>query len=229
MKKNVLTFLIVFFVFNQFEFANSSCKKRSQWKSLFGENLSQAIFDKNCWTSDCGVLTASKDEVIWAIGDYENFALDLEFKTESGTNSGVIVYCIDPDNWIPNSVEIQIADDYCEKWSQSPMDWQCGAIFGHLPANQQKVVNKPGEWNQLQVTCKGQIIEVVLNGKNVTRMDMKNWTSGKTNPDGSPIPEWLPKPFAEIRTKGMIGLQGKHANASVWFRNVKVKTLSPEH
>ena len=36
---------------------------------------------------------------------YDNFVLDLEFKTESGTNSGVIVYCSDRRNWIPNSLE----------------------------------------------------------------------------------------------------------------------------
>jgi len=122
-------------------------------------------------------------------------------------------------------VEIQIADDYCEKWGTASKDWQCGAIFGHLAANQQKVVKKPGEWNKMGVTCKGKIIEVVLNGKKITRMDMSKWTSGKLNPDGSEIPNWLPKPFAELPTKGMIGLQGKHADATIWFRNVRIKQL----
>lgn len=200
-------------------------QKHNGWKLLFGANLQQAKYNPNCWTFENDVLTASKDEVIWAVGDYGNFILDLEFKTESGTNSGVIVYCTDPDNWIPNSVEIQIADDYCDKWGNARKDYQCGAIFGHLPAKQQKVVKNPGEWNQFRITCKGQMIEVVLNGKKVTQMDMKKWTSGKINPDGSPIPEWLPKPFAELPTKGAIGLQGKHADASVWFRNVRIKQL----
>jgi hypothetical protein len=200
-------------------------QKQNGWKLLFGANLQQATYNPDCWTFENGVLTASKDEVIWAVGDYENFILDLEFKTESGTNSGVIVYCTNPENWIPNSVEIQIADDYCDKWGNARKDFQCGAIFGHLPANQQKVVKKPGEWNQFRITCKGQMIEVELNGKKVTQMDMAKWTSGKTNPDGTSIPEWLPKPFAELPTKGAIGLQGKHADASVWFRNVRIKYL----
>ena len=220
-----LTILLLFICFSVVGFSNSGDSKKTGWKPLFGTDLNQAKYDKNCWTMENGVLTASEDKVIWAQGDYENFSLDLEFKTAVGTNSGIIVYCTDPENWIPNSVEIQIADDYCEKWGTASKDWQCGAIFGHLAANQQKVVKKPGEWNKMEVTCKGKIIEVVLNGKKITTMDMGKWTSGKLNPDGSKIPDWLPKPFAELTTKGMIGLQGKHADATIWFRNIRIKQL----
>jgi len=218
-----LTILLLFICISVDGFSNSGDSKKTGWKPLLGTDLSQAKYDKNCWTMEKGVLTASEDKVIWAAGDYENFSLDLEFKTAVGTNSGIIVYCTDPENWIPNSVEIQIADDYCEKWGTASKDWQCGAIFGHLAANQLKVVKKPGEWNKMLVTCKGKIIEVVLNGKKITRMDMSKWTSGKLNPDGSKIPDWLPKPFAELTTKGMIGLQGKHGDATIWFRNVRIK------
>ena len=206
-------------------FSRGVGQKKSIWKSLFGNELNQAKFDKICWILENGVITASEDKVIWDKDEYENFVLDLEFKTESGTNSGVIVYCTNEEDWIPNSVEIQIADDYCDKWGKAQKDFQCGAIFGHLPANQQKVVRKPGEWNRFKITCKGQKIEVVLNGKKVTTMDMSLWTSGKTNPDGSTIPGYEPKPFSELSTKGAIGFQGKHADATIWFRNVRIKEL----
>ncbi len=225
MKKNQLVILVLLLSICLGGFSKSVTQKSIGWKPLFGKDLGQAKFDKKCWSLDKGVITASEDKVIWALGDHENFVLDLEFKTEDGTNSGVIVYCTNQEDWIPNSVEIQIADDYCEKWGTARKDYQCGAIFGHLPANQQKVVKKPGEWNRFKITCKGQIIEVELNGKKVTTMDMRLWTSGKTNPDGSTIPEWLPKPFAGLPTKGAIGLQGKHADATIWFRNIRIKSL----
>jgi len=225
MKSNQLIVFMLFLCFLQVGIAHSENRNSAKWKPLFGKDLNQAKFDKNCWTNEDGVLTASEDQVIWAVGDYENFVLDLEFKTDDKTNSGVIVYCTDPDNWIPNSVEIQIADDYCEKWGNASKDWQCGAIFGHLAANQQKVVKKSGEWNKFQIICNGQNIQVQLNGKKVTNMDMSKWTSGKTNPDGSEIPNWLPKPFSELPTKGLIGLQGKHGEATIWFRNVRIKQL----
>jgi hypothetical protein len=69
------------------------------------------------------------------------------------------------------------------------------------------------------------MITVVLNGEQVTKMDMRKWTSAKTNPDGSEIQKWLSKPLAQLTTLGRIGLQGKHAGAPIFFRNMKIKTL----
>ena len=87
------------------------------------------------------------------------------------------------------------------------------------------MVKKPGEWNRMSVTCKGKMIQVSLNGTLVNEMNMDLWTSAKTNPDGSEIPAWLSTPFAELKTTGKIGLQGKHAGAPIYFRNMKIKEL----
>jgi len=195
-----------------------------KWQPLFTDDLSNADFPAGIWTVEKGVITASEDQCIWSQKEYDNFTLDLEFKTADGTNSGVIVYCSDTENWIPNSVEIQIADDYAAKWADSDKTWQCAAIFGHLAASESRV-KKPGKWNKMTVTCNDKIITVKLNGKIVTEMDMALWISGKKNPDGTDIPSWLSTPFAELPTKGKIGFQGKHAGAPIWFRNIKVKEL----
>ncbi len=196
----------------------------TRWPSLFDADLANAVKPDGVWTLSDGVLTASQDKAIWTKKDYDNFVLDLEFKTADGTNSGVIVYCTDTKNWIPNSVEIQIADDYAEKWAKSPKTWQCGAIFGHL-APTKSMVKKPGEWNRLTIRCLDQRIDVMLNNERVASMDMSLWTSARTNPDGSEIPPWLPKPLGKHPTKGKIGLQGKHAGAPIWFRNIKIREL----
>jgi len=193
-----------------------------QWADVFAADLSNAEFPAGIWTVSDGVLTASEDQAIWTNKDYENFVLDLEFMTAPGTNSGVIVYCSDMANWIPNSVEIQIADDFAEEWAKEPATWHCGAIFGHL-APTKSVVKKPGEWNRYTITCVGKRITVELNGEMVTDMDMSLWTSAKTNPDGSEIPAWLSRPFAELATRGRIGFQGKHAGAPIYFRNIRIK------
>ncbi|MBN2022302.1 MAG: DUF1080 domain-containing protein [Pirellulales bacterium] len=194
----------------------------SGWKDLFAADLSDAIRPEGVWTFADGVLTASEDQCIWTKEKFGDCVVDLEFKTADGTNSGVIVYCSDTNNWIPNSVEIQIADDFASKWSESPKTWQCGAFFGHLAAKE-RTVKKPGEWNRMTVTCRGKIIKVALNGKVVNRIDMSRWTSATKNPDGSEIPSWLNKPLAELPTEGHIGLQGKHAGAPIYFRNLKIK------
>ena len=198
--------------------------KVDRWPNLFESDLSNAIFPEGIWTFENGILTASEDQAIWTKKDFDNFILDLEFKNAPGTNSGVIVYCSDIKNWIPNSVEIQIADDYAGQWANAPKTWQCAAVFGHLAASESRV-KKPGEWNRFTIRCMNERIDVTLNGARVTSMDMSLWTSAKTNPDGSEIPSWLSKPLAQLPTKGKIGFQGKHAGAPVWFRNIKIREL----
>lgn len=219
---SLLGLLTIPMLFNN---AETTIRKDKKWQPLFTDNLSNASFPEGVWTVEDGVLTAFEDFAIWTNKIYDDFILDLEFKTAHGTNSGVIVYCSDTADWIPNSVEIQIADDYADEWANAPKTWQCGAIFGRLAAKKQKVVKQPGEWNHFTITCKGKHIKIVLNGETVTEMDMNDWTSATINPDGSEIPSWLNKPLATLPTKGHIGLQGKHAGAPIWFRNVKIKEL----
>jgi hypothetical protein len=222
-------FSVVLIAITSFVIAQPNSKENAATKNgfrpLFSPDLSNAHYPEGVWSVKKGVLTATEDKAIWSDKKYENFILDLEFKTAPGTNSGVIVYATDTANWIPHSVEIQIADDYSKKWSESPKNWQCGAIFGHLAANKQKVVKKPGEWNRYTITCKGQHISVELNGQKVTNIDMSKWTSAKKNPDGSDVPSWLSTPLSELATNGFIGLQGKHAGAPIWFRNIRIKDL----
>ena len=195
-----------------------------EWKTLFSEDLSDADFPQGVWTVSNGEFTASKDKALWTKKDYENFILDLEFKTDNGSNSGVLAYVTDTRKWIPNSVEIQITDDFAKKWASANPTWRCGAIFGRLAASK-SMVKKPGEWNRFTITCEGPFIDVVLNGEHVTAMDMRKWDSARKNPDGSNKPGWLNKPLSKHPTCGKIGLQGKHAGAPIWFRNIKIKEL----
>jgi hypothetical protein len=193
-----------------------------EWKPLFAPDLANGAKPDGVWSVADGELTANADQCIWTTAEYADFTLDLEFKTANGTNSGVIIYCTDTKNWIPKSVEVQIADPFAEKWAKATPSWHGGGIFGHLaPAKQ--MTKKPGEWNRMTIDAKGKQIKVWLNGELTAEMDMALWTSAKKNPDGSGIPNWLSTPFAELPTKGYIGLQGKHGDATVWFRNVKIK------
>jgi hypothetical protein len=194
------------------------------WEDLFLADLSNAIYPDSVWSFENGEFTATEDQFLWTEKDYDNFILDLEFKNADGTNSGVVVYCSDLDDWIPNSVEVQIADDFNEKWAKSPKSWQCGAIFGRKPATR-SAVRKPGEWNTYTVACKDNMIYVLLNGENVNEIDLSKFTDAQTNPDGSKAPSWLSKAPASLPTKGKIGFQGKHAGAPVYFRNIRIHEL----
>ncbi|MEP7141867.1 MAG: DUF1080 domain-containing protein [Ferruginibacter sp.] len=195
------------------------------WKDVFVKDLSNGIFPKGVWSNSNGILTATKDEAIWSKDQYDDFALDLDFKNADGTNSGVIVHATDIVDWIPHSVEIQIADDYSKEWSNVSPTWQCGAIFGHKAASN-KSLKKAGEWNHFTITCRGKKIWIALNGSLVNECDMSLFTSAKNNPDGSEVPAWLSNPMATLPLHGYIGFQGKHAGAPIYFRNIKVKKLN---
>lgn len=196
----------------------------SGWKDLFKSDLSNSVSEKGIWSISDGVITASKDEALWSERAYDNFVLDLDFKNADGTNSGVIVHATDRKEWIPHSIEIQIADDYSTEWSKAPPSWQCAAIFGHQAASK-RTVKKYGEWNHYTITCIGKKIWIVLNGELVNSFDMNLFTSSKVNPDGTEVPSWLSNPPSTLELHGYIGFQGKHAGAPIYFRNIKIKEL----
>ncbi len=228
MKTFVIASVLILLLYgckNGTESRNLTEKEKAVYGNVFLPDLSNTYQIKGVWTfSKDGILTANKDRVLWTKKQYENFILELDFKNEPGANSGVLVYCTDVNKWMNHSVEIQITDDFSDKWANANPTWRCGAIFGHL-APTHSAVKKPGEWNHYKITCKGKNITVVLNGDTVTQMDMRKWTDARHNPDGSQIPKWMNIPFAEMPTKGHIGLQGKHAGAKVYFRNVNIKPI----
>ena len=113
-----------------------------------------------------------------------------------------------------------------KKWGNGKPYEKCGAIYGHLGAKQDKIVKKPGEWNHMRIRCVGQRINVILNGKKSNGNGHEQMDFGEQSTRTAvKSPSWLPKPFAELPTKGYIGLQGKHGDSLIWFRNVKIRSI----
>jgi hypothetical protein len=202
----------------------------ADWQPLFADDLSNTTLAKgdHAWVleSPGGHFRADIDRMLFTKDTYENFILDFEFKNAPGTNSGIILFCSDPNNWIPNSIEVQIADDFDPKWSAKP-DTRCGAFYGRQKPTA-FTVKKPGEWNHGTVACIGTKVQVRLNDVFVNQFDITDFKDAKKNPDGTIAPPWLSKPPAGLPVKGHIGLQGKHGNAPVWYRNVRLHELTAE-
>lgn len=194
-----------------------------EWQPLFATDLSDASFPSGSWRMQDGILSADDDVEIWTENVFEDFVLELDFMNASGANSGVIIHA-DTSDWVPNSLEIQIADDHHETWAEAPPTWRAGAVFGHL-APSASTVRPPGEWNHMRITSRNRIIEIQLNGEMIARMEMDQWTSAEHNPDGSEIPYWLSIPVADLPAMGHIGLQGAHGEAPVGFRNLRIARL----
>ncbi len=117
------------------------------WADLFAADFSNAAYSPRSWAWKDGVLSSQgKDGSIWTKQQYENFMLDLEFKLETNSNSGVFIYSTDTGkSWVKNTVEIQLLDDAGPKWTSLPPNQKCAGIFGHS-VPMATAVKPPGEW-----------------------------------------------------------------------------------
>ena len=194
-------------------------------KDLFKKDLSNAHCKESVWSfNEKGELSSTKDQILWTNDEYENFELTLDFKVTKAGNGGIIIYSKNNDNWIPESIEIQIADyDY---WlGKFGPKGTCGAVFGFQGVD--KNYTKPlNEWNTLKLVCRGQSVKVYINGELANDFDMSKFTDKDKNPDGSQPFAWLrAKARAEVPTVGNIGFQGLHGTGNTFYRNIKIKPI----
>jgi sugar phosphate isomerase/epimerase len=187
------------------------------WKNLFSADLSAAIFKAGSWELKDGILGATGGDDIWTREKYGDFILDLEFKLDPQTNSGVFLRTGDIVNWLHTAIEVQILDSYGKT---VPDRQDCGAIFDCL-APAKNMVKKAGEWNRYTITCKANKIYVVLNGQQIIDMDLNLWKEAHKNPDGTE--NKFNTAYKDMPRKGNIGLQ--YHGHPIWFRNIKVKEL----
>ncbi len=189
----------------------------SGWKDLFAADLSNAL-EPGKWVLQDGVLVAKDHDTLWTKDSYGDFVLDLEFKVEKESNSGVFLRSGDIKN-VLSALEIQVHDS-----ADGSKYGMVAAIYDAMPPS--KSMAKPvGEWNHFTITCKGPLVSVVFNGEEVINANLDNWPEAKKNPDGTP--NKFPVALKDYARKGPIGLQGLHgkAQAPVYYRNLKIKVL----
>lgn len=187
------------------------------WKDLFAMDLSNAV-DASGWQFDGKELVAKNHDTLWTKDSYGDFILDLEFKVAKESNSGVFLRSGDIKNVLA-ALEIQVHES-----ADGSKYGMLGAIYDAMPPV--KNAAKPvGEWNRYTITCKGPQVTVVLNGETIIDANLDNWPETGKNPDGTP--NKFKKALKDFARSGPIGLQGLHgkAQAPVWYRNLKIKTL----
>lgn len=138
--------------------------------------------------------------------DYGEFDLSLEYWTRLGGNSGVSIRDHTRAKWAVypnhdrlktparNGYEIQISNGYADKYAS-------GSIY--LFATASKNLQKPLDWNLLEIESRNDKIRVRLNG------------------------EWVAEhPGDPKRPKtGPIGLQLHDPNSVVMFRNIRIREI----
>ena len=148
-----------------------------------------------------------------------DFVLLLDFRIAPGTNSGVFfrTWPLTPrsDKDVGfNGLEVAIDD------TQTADLHDTGAIYD-LVKPAKNAMRPAGEWNQLQLTCNKNLIEVAINGEVVTRMNLDKWTRPSRRPDGSQ--HKFDVAYKEHPRRGYIGLQDH--GGECWYKNIKLKEL----
>ena len=153
----------------------------------------------------------------YAARQFGDFVLALDFKITPGCNSGVFFRVADPNDPVQSGFEVQIFDS-AGKVKVGKHD--CGAIYdAREPAK--NAAKPPGEWQHVEVTARGNRVEVVLNGERVIDADLDGWKAAGENPDGTK--NKFRRPLKDMPRRGFIGLQDHLADC--WFKNVKVRPL----
>jgi hypothetical protein len=113
-----------------------------------------------------------------------DFTLRLEYRMSKDCNSGVCIrvprpYNGKPDETLPSRTgyEIQILDDP----GAPPSKTATGSLY-NLVAPKVNAAKPAGEWNTLEVVCRGPKIKVTLNGQVVQDVDQREIEAIKDRP-----------------------------------------------
>jgi hypothetical protein len=128
-------------------------------------------------------------------------------------NSGVFIRIAGPppDPWfaVHNGYEVQILAT-ADEWHRS------GCIYS-LTKAEAEAQRPPGQWNEMEISMAGDLVDVTLNGTHVTHFDPNGPLPERQYPYE---PERGPRPEA-----GYIGLQNHDGDSVVSFREVSVGPL----
>ncbi len=118
------------------------------------------------------IASGDGDGFLTTTAEFTDFRLSLEFWVDSTTNSGVLIRCGRRD---------RIHPDFCLElniWDEHPRpEARTGAIvFRVMPPLVR--VETVGRWNRLQVTARGNIVELTINGKVTARLEDAGSTGG---------------------------------------------------
>ncbi|MFN4260689.1 MAG: DUF1080 domain-containing protein [Gemmataceae bacterium] len=159
-------------------------KSEAGWVNLLeGGSLTKHWTTKGNWLIDKeGVVTLEPrpgekgwqryDAYLWSKKQYRDFEIDFEYKVQKGGNSGFYFRVGDLSSPVAHGIEVQIYDSHGKGADKKLTDHDSGGIIPGVPPT--KNAAKPaGEWNRFVITCKNDMLTVVLNGELVNQVDLK--------------------------------------------------------
>lgn len=186
-----------------------------QMTPLFnGHNLDGWVGDVKGYAAENGLLVCKPGGNLYTDKDYGDFVFRFEFKLPPGGNNGLAVRCPANGGYAFNGMEIQILDNYAEKYKNLHPYQYHGSIYGIVPAKRGFEL-PPEHWNREEVIARGRNITVILNGHIIVDANLDEAT--KNGPMDHREHKNLDLKAARL---GFLG----HGDV-VQFRNIRVKTI----
>jgi serine/threonine protein kinase len=139
-----------------------------------------------------------------------DFVLDFDYKLTERCNSGVFLRVSDLKKPVQTGIEVALDD------SRHGDERDSGGFYG-LVAPRVFAQKPAGEWNHMTITARGPRLTVVLNGTEVSTIDLDQWTTPGKRPDGSNH-NFKNVAIASLARNGYLGFQDLGSNC--WFRNI---------
>jgi len=156
---------------------------------------------EDVWSVEEGILKCKGKPAGYIFtkkNDYENYVLTLQWRwPRKGGNNGVLVHCTGKKEVIgvwPQSLEVQIASknegDFWVIGTEIDVENEKSRVQGRRHKNlNDDAEKKLGEWNDMEITCKGAEVIVKVNGKLVNHGTNCTVTKGAIclQSEGTPI------------------------------------------
>lgn len=176
----------------------------------------------SAWKRDGDIISCTSSVGGWLRTEaaYSDFEVKLEYRLQSGGNTGVGLRCPTEGNPTFTGIEIQLLDDSAAKYSGLRPDQYTGSIYYQVAATQRATLKPVGEWNLCEILCAGETICVKINGEVVNEITLNAQNSSD---DGSE----LPKARYQLSQRPPIGHIALQSHSSrVDFRQIEVKDLT---
>ena len=179
-------------------------KDLTGWQGMGGPTTNWVIEDGvlSCTGKKGSQWIATKEE-------FSDFELKLEYKIPKNGNSGVFIRAPKEGTpWVAG-MEIQILDDFGEKWKNLKPVQFTGSIYA-VQAPEKRVTKKAGKWQTMRIRCMGAKCNVWINGDQVVKGNLAELAKTHTQPGLK-------------RKSGFIGLQN-HSSLE-HYRNNQMKRI----
>jgi hypothetical protein len=163
------------------------------------------------WKAGDGVIQCLGKKGPWlrSTAEYDDYNFRLDYLAGPKCNSGVYIrvpedgkHHRDDDTQPPAGIEIQILDDTAPEHAELK-DFQYSASIYDFAGAKPHICRPLGEWNSLEINCKGQQITTWHNGLLVANVSAEE------------------NPLLALRsTKGFLGLQNHYT--TVQLRNIRI-------